>query len=230
MRTKMLKRIVVAVLLVIVAGCSIQPGPEYYPPTAEQIIRRAETDEGKQLREGLRPALEALLGEIEESEVLKTLDLKEDSVGLVRFEESGSKRGLEFVLDGACVRGATPEQTAWNTVARYLPALADLIGRYPSLIDSSDLDCFVVGFRWIEPRDPAVSYRTVKGVSIVPGTGQIFDTSHSVPNVSSLEGGLIYQDITLDIPRLIMKKLALSEIGARDIRKYAKEAGPRKPM
>jgi hypothetical protein len=68
------------------------------------------------------------------------------------------------------------------------------------------------------------------GCSTTPGAGQVLDASFYVPDISSLQSGPVYEEISVDIPRMIMKKLASSEIGPGDIDKYAKPAGPRKRM
>jgi hypothetical protein len=226
--TKLLKALVVLGLWAAL-GCSIKPGPEYFPPTSAQIIWQPKSKEGKQLKSELLPSLERLLAGIDSSKALQFLDLKENSVLVVDFEESGRKRGLEIDFGIAGVPGSSYEDKVSECVTRYLPPLAQLIGQQRAIIENPDLDCFVVSFHWIEPRAPVPTYTKVDVVRIGPG-GQPLGGSYGVRDPSSWQARTVGQSISLDIPMMVMRKIANSEIPPDNINKYVHAAGPRAPI
>jgi hypothetical protein len=223
------KTIVIALLLGV-WGCSMQPAPAYHPPTPTEIIWKAESKEGKVVQEELQADLMGLVGEICDSKLLAALELEDNSVYLVRFEESGRKCGLEIIFVAPGAPGRTYQQKTSSIVRNYLPPVIELIGRHPALTDNEKLDCFVVTFRWIAPRTPGTSYRSVPVVRVDPATGTITGGSRSVPDLRSLRGSEVYDEVALDIPRLVMKKLASGEIDMADLDEYTATAGPRKRM
>ena len=231
MRTGLSRIAVGASLAFAAAGCSIQPGPQYLPPTADTIVWEARTDDGKRLREALLPDLTALVTEIESSEDFTRLELREGAIGAVLFEESGRKCGLEFSMITVESWGTADGEKAPDPVSRYLCALVEAIGRHATLTANEDLDCFVFDFRWpAGVGRPSGALQPVGKVMVLTGGLSVWTTRTLMGSASPGTGGVIYDGVTLEIPRIVVKKIAESEIGMEELGQYIRQAGSRRRL
>jgi hypothetical protein len=215
-----------------VSGCSVQPEPGYFAPPVEDVVWRAGTDEGKRLRAELFPDFVIFIDEVRGSEALSCLGLHENAIGVVRFEESGRKCGLEFSFRTPPSFRTGYDGSIADLTAGYVAPLAALVARHPALVGSDALDCFVFEFLW-PTLGPGGTYsqaykEPIQAINPKTGAVRSFPAGPVSPGAIGGSGG--WDGVSVEIPRIIVKKLADSEIEAADLTEYVRQAGARKRM
>jgi hypothetical protein len=191
-------------------SCSFQPPPPPRPPAAETIVWTPSSEAGKRLKSDLFPDFERFIKDVRSSPNLPRLIFAEPGISIVRFMESGKKQGVELRFLVVPATGTDYSGRARHVASTCGPELVDLIRRYPAILASEEIDCFVIVFEW----STGVESQITGEIEAYP---REYSTRFWFPTRS-----VVTESVILEIPKMLIEPVVTDGGVLQDISSYIK--------